>query len=186
MPADTCSAEAAAIGAAMFDTIKSTIPYDRDYPARAYDQLIMQAVLNGTLYDRLEYEFHTEKSDAGEYIPIRKRKPSVRYGICRTVVDDSVSLLFSEGHFPTAQCEDKPTAEALQALVRETRLDDVMIDAAIKGSVGSVAVLFRVLKSRVFFDVRASDGALQSQGRDAKGNGIFHCRRRPYRLALVS
>ena len=141
----------------MFDTIKQTIPYDRDYPARAYDQLIMQAVLNGTLYDRLDYEFHTEKSDAGEYIPIRKRKPSVRYGICRTVVDDSVSLLFSEGHFPTAQCEDKPTAEALQALVRETRLDDVMINAAIKGSVGSVAVLFRVLKSRVFFDVMTTE-----------------------------
>ncbi len=45
--------------------------------------------------------FMRREAQAGEYIPLRLRRPSVRYPLCRTVVEDSVSLLFSEGHFPT-------------------------------------------------------------------------------------
>lgn len=139
----------------MFKTIKDKIQRDKDFPQRQFDIDVLTRVLRGKLYDHLEYPFHQEKKDhIGEYIPLRDRRPSVRYGLCRIVVDDSVSLLFSEGHFPTIECKDEKTREALAELVKETKLNQVMIDAATTGSVGSVAVFMRVLSNRVFFEVQ--------------------------------
>ena len=139
----------------MFKTIKAKIQRDQDFPLRQFDIDVLTRVLRGKLYEHLDYPFHQEKKDGiGEYIPLRDRRPSVRYGLCRIVVDDSVSLLFSEGHFPAIECKDEKTRDALADLVKETKLNQVMIDAAITGSVGSVAVFMRVLSYRVFFEVQ--------------------------------
>lgn len=140
----------------MFETICATIPYDRALPPRVATLQTYRRVLDGTLYDNLPYQFHEERNGAGEYVPLRLRRPSVRYGLCRVVVEDSVSLLFSAGHFPAVDCEDAELAGALQSVMAESRLNEVMIDAALKGSVGSVAILFRVLQGRVFFSVLES------------------------------
>ncbi len=137
----------------MFETIVDLIPRDSDYPPRARALDILKRVLNGTLYDVLPYQFHEERGAGGEYIPLRSRRPSVRYALSRVVVEDSVSLLFSEGHFPTLDCADHAVRSLLSDLVRETRLNQVMTDAAVKGSIGSVAIFMRVLASRIFFDV---------------------------------
>jgi hypothetical protein len=64
-----------------------------------------------------------------------------------------VSLLFSEGHFPGIDSEDEATRQALADLIKETMLNEIMIDAATRGSVGSVCILLRVLKCRIFFKV---------------------------------
>lgn len=137
----------------MFHTIQKTIPHGRDYPERCYRLALRTAVLRGKHYDNLRHAFHEEKTGANEYIPLRLRRPSVRYGLCRLVVDDAVALLFSEGHFPAADAGRDAAAinRALARIVKEARLNEVMVDAATKGSVGSVAVLFRVLGGRVFF-----------------------------------
>lgn len=137
----------------MFETICEFIPNDSDYPPRTRSLDILRRVLNGILYDVLPYQFHQERSGSGEYIPLRNRRPSIRYSLCRVVVEDSVSLLFSEGHFPTIDCEDRSVADFFANVVKEARLNQVMIDAAIRGSIGSVAILLRVLRSRVFLDV---------------------------------
>jgi hypothetical protein len=137
----------------MFDTICDLIARDRDYPPRTWILDTLSRVLNGQLYDVLPYDFHDERSPGGEYIPLRKRRPSVRYPLCRIVVEDSVSLLFSEGHFPTIDCPDGDTLRSLAAIVRDSRLNLVMTEAAIRGSIGSVAILMRVLNGRVFFQV---------------------------------
>ena len=92
-------------------------------------------------------------NDGGEYVPLRERRPSVRNNLCRTVVDDSVSLLFSEGNFPTVECTDEAHKAQALRLVKELRLNEVMIDAATRGAVGSVAILLRVLDSRLFLNV---------------------------------
>ena len=110
-------------------------------------------MLNGTLYDVLPYQFHQERTGSGEYIPLRNRRPSVRYALCRGVVEDSVSLLFSEGHFPTIDCPDRAVNAFLANVAKETRLNQVMIDAAIRGSIGSVSILLRLLRGRVFIDI---------------------------------
>ena len=140
----------------MFETICGTIPVDTSLPARVARLEALRRVLDGTLYDYFPYQFHEERNGAGEYIPLRLRRPSVRYGLCRVVVEDAVALLFSAGHFPALDADDNGLVHVLQDVAAETRLNEVMIDAALRGSVGSVTILFRVLQGRVFFSVLES------------------------------
>src|SRR5437763_15583885 len=128
----------------MFDTICNLIPVDPDYPSRTRALDILTRVLGGTIYDVLPYDFHDECNSAGEYIPLRHRRPSVRYPLPRIVVDDSLSLVFSEGHFPTLDTADRRVRAALSDISRESGLNEVMLEAALRGSVGSVAILMRV------------------------------------------
>lgn len=141
----------------MFKTLKNTLDQDKDFPERTFRLQVLQRVLAGTLYEELPHAFQDEQNDAGEYIPLRKRRPSVRSNLCRTVVDDSVSLLFSEGHFPSAELKSEEQKLALHKLIKECKLNEVMIDAATRGSVGSVAILFKVLSNRTFFEVMNTD-----------------------------
>ena len=137
----------------MYDTLCELVPYDTDYPSRVRKLDILNRVLDGTIYDILPYHFHEERGASGEYIPLRQRRPSVRYPLCRTVVEDSISLLFSEGHFPAVNSPDLDAKNALSTIFKEIRLNQIMIEAAIRGSVGSVALLLRVLQGRIFVDV---------------------------------
>jgi hypothetical protein len=137
----------------MFATIRAATPADGDYPARCTRLDILARILDGTFYDVLPYEFHEERTSTGEYIPLRMRRPSVRYPLARIVVDDSLSLVFSDGHFPAFACADSDTRRALGGIALESGLNGVMAEAALRGSVGSVAILMRVLKGRVFFRV---------------------------------
>lgn len=137
----------------MFSTLCNLVPSDPDYPPRAHTLDILRRVLDGTIYDVLPYDFHEERTAGGEYVPLRQRRPSVRYALPRVVVEDSVALLFSEGHFPTIDCQDRTVRDTLADVVKECRLNEVMTEAAISGSVGSVAVLMRVLRGRLFFEV---------------------------------
>lgn len=136
----------------MFDTICSHIPWDRDFPERTRRLEIFRRVFDGTLYDYLPYEFQEERNASGEYIPLRKRRPSVRYALARIVVEDSVALLFSEGHFPSIESNDPLVRTAANTLADSSCLNAIMIDAALRGSIGSVAILMRVLNGRIFLD----------------------------------
>jgi hypothetical protein len=137
----------------MFDTLCELVPRDDDYPARVQKLSILNRVMDGTLYDVLPYHFHQERGEAGEYIPLRQRRPSVRYPLCRIVVEDSVSLLFSEGHFPMIDSSDRVVRAVFANIAKETRLNLVMTQAAMLGATGSVALLLRVLRGRIFIDV---------------------------------
>ena len=139
-----------------WQALQAKMPRDRDLPERAFRLASLDAVLNGRQYDGIRHAFADEMSGAGEYVPLSHRRPSVRSGICRTVVDDSVALLFSEGHFPAVHTVHKPTAAALAAFVKDRRLNETMARAATVGSVGSVALLFRVLKGKPFVDVMST------------------------------
>ena len=136
----------------MFKALSEKYPRDKDLPARAWQIARLRQILDGTIYDCLRYPFSKEY-DSKTYVPVHERRPSVRYNLCRTVVEDSVSLLFGEGRFPALHCTEEASRKALTALVTETCLDGVMSDAALRGSVGSVVVRMRVLENRVFFDV---------------------------------
>lgn len=134
----------------MFKSIANKIPRDTDLPDRAWRLDVLERVINGCLYDNLAHPFHAEKNSAGEYIPLRERRPCVRYALCRIVVDDSVSMLFSEGHFPAIDCADNNTRDALSDIIKDCGLNLAMIESATIGSVGSVAIFLRVLNGRVF------------------------------------
>ncbi len=137
----------------MFETICGLIPRDPDHDERARRLDLLKRVLEGRLYDALPYEFHEERSAAGEYIPLRLRRPAVRYPLARIVVDDSVSLVFGDGHFPTLDSPDAAVRAALADIAREAGLNRVMLEAGLRGSVGSVAIQLRVLRGRVFLEV---------------------------------
>ncbi len=140
----------------MFQAICGLIPVDPDLSVRARRLDILRRVLNGTLYDVLPHDFYDERSPSGEYIPLRRRRPCIRYALARIVTEDSVALLFSEGHFPTFDSPDRLVRDGLAAIAKATRLNEVMIDAALRGSIGSVALLLRVLDGRPFFSVMDS------------------------------
>ncbi len=137
----------------MYCTICDLIPDDRDYSERTRQLSIYRRLLDGSFYDVLPYEFHEERNSAGEYIPLRQRRPSVRYGLARLVVEDSVALLFSEAHFPAFDSPDSEVRSALEAVARDTKLNAVMVEAGLRGAIGSVALLLRVLRGRIFIDV---------------------------------
>ena len=140
----------------MFDVLMGLVPRDGDYEERVWRLGVLGRVLEGRLYDVLPYAFGDERGAGGEYIPLRMRRPSVRYPLARVVVEDSVSLVFSEGHFPTFECEDGVARGVMRDVVAESGLNGVMLDAVMRGSVGSVAILMRVLGGRVFFSVMPS------------------------------
>ncbi len=137
----------------MFATISNAIPRDGDYPERTRRLDILSRILAGSFYDNLPFEFHQERDADGTYIPLRNRRPSVRYALPRLVVEDSVALLFSDGHFPVIDSDDAAVRAAMAEIVKDTRLNTVMTEAALRGSVGSVVLLLRILKQRVFVDV---------------------------------
>jgi hypothetical protein len=132
----------------LFRSIVEKLPTDKDLPARVFTVDVNRRVLEGALYEHMKYGFHQEQTDSGEYIPLRDRRPSVRYNLCRLVVDDSVSLLFSEGHFPIPQSDDKAVKDALIALIKDAKLNAVMLEAATQGSVGSVAVQLAIYEQK--------------------------------------
>jgi hypothetical protein len=79
--------------------IKSLTPADKDLPEWTIRLLNLQRVLYNKQYDHFGYCFDDEtEGSGGEYVPLKERRPSVRTGLCRVVVDDATSLLFSEGH----------------------------------------------------------------------------------------
>jgi Phage portal protein, SPP1 Gp6-like len=129
---------------------------DSDYPARVERLIFLARVRDGQQYDHIPIPFSCERTPSGTYIKLYDRRPSVRTGLCRTVVDDSVSLLFSEARFPAIHSKNEKLRRAAQALVTESALCERMNEAAVKGSVGSVAILMRVLSGRVFFEVMDS------------------------------
>ena len=137
----------------MLDSIVQTLKKPPGLPDRAARLDVRNRVLDGTIYDSLPHQFSDETSASGEYIPIKQRKPSVRYNICRMVVEDSVSMLFGEGRFPSITCEDEATKDLIADLIDESNLAEIMVDAATRGSVGSIAILMRILKGRVFWQV---------------------------------
>ena len=129
----------------MFQKFRKAHPKDRDLPPRAHEIALLTSVLDGTLYDILPHTFDEEYNEAGEYVPIQKRAPSVRYSLCRTVVDDSISLLFGNGRFPEIEADSDDARAVIADLVKQTQLAHSMSEAAFFGSVGSAAVLMLVL-----------------------------------------
>ncbi|GBQ88320.1 phage portal protein [Asaia krungthepensis] len=163
-------------------------PSSSGLTSRTLRLLALQKVLDGTQYDVLPYPFAMERSPAGEYIPLSQRRPSVRTNLCRTVVDEAVSLLFGTTHWPLALSLDAKTALALNRFAAEASLQPCMMQAALWGAVGSVALWVEVISDRASVSVLGTayltpewdrDGTLLSvteryvvTGRELLANGI--------------
>lgn len=175
----------------MLDKLKSLVKKDKDLPERAYTTDWREQFRTGAIYQNLKHAFHDEKDTQGEYIRLSERRPSVQFGLPTIIVNETTSLLFSEGHFPAIEIEadedgdgeddgrpepvkaepgkpvqPKPATPAerdrkrrnrlLASLVKDTKLKSIMLDASVRGSVGSIAIKLEVLRSRVFWKVMST------------------------------
>lgn len=138
----------------MLEALKALVTKDDDLPPRAWMHDWRTRFLDGSIYNVLKYEFREEKNDAnGEYIPLHQRRPSVRFLLPAIIVNDSVSMVFSEGHFPNVEAGDDDIEKALTDFNKQARLKTLMAEAAHWGSVGSVALWLRIIKEKPYVSV---------------------------------
>lgn len=112
----------------------------KDISARSCGLMFQECVLEGRQYDHLSYNFYQGTTDTGEYIPLRKRVPTVQVGMCSVIVNDSTSLLFADSHFPAVKSVDKDLQQQVADIIQEIDLESIMLAAARMGAVGSVAI----------------------------------------------
>jgi hypothetical protein len=134
---------------------------DNDWTAREAKFEILHKFLTSTIYDNLSpFDIETNGGNAvngtgGAYIKLRSRRPSVIYNLQQVIVDDSTSMLFGEGHFPKIRCkeEHENVNDFLEEIVESCNLQLIMLEAAETGSLGSVAIVVKVLEGRFHLEV---------------------------------
>jgi hypothetical protein len=117
---------------------------------------VLQRFLDGTIYNHLRYAFHEEADGAGTYIPLRERRPSVQFNVCRVVVNRSTRMVFGGNKWPKLVSTDKTINTYLEHIVDTTLLKVSMLEAAFVGSIGSVLVLFSFVNGKLFYEIRNS------------------------------
>jgi hypothetical protein len=138
----------------MFNYIKSQIDWDKDLSERAKLIDLFLRVYNGKIYDHLPYYFFQERDYSGNYIALNRRQPSVKTNFCKLVVDDSVSLLFGTDHFPSVVSKNENLRQDLEEVITKYKLQELMIEAATIGSVGSVCIFLRVFDGILNFEAK--------------------------------
>jgi len=144
-----------------FQIIAARHPHDKDFP-RAHGVNVRLSLLNGTFYSHQPYPFHQEYA-GNEYIPLHDRAPNTHTGTnqLRTVIDDHVSMLFGDGHFPEVDTANAVVRKATKDFIKDVGLVERMREAARLGSVGSVGIHLKVLQrpggpARMFVDVHTT------------------------------
>lgn len=150
----------------MYKTISKSIKlplWAQDSPRwkRLY---LLDLWLDGEFYDHLAFSFY-EETQGENYIPIIERRPSVQFNLPRHIATSIARKLFGGRHIPrfVHSEEDNTVISQLNEIATETGLWKTMLQAAIWGTVGSVAITFRVNKQsegkgKLVFDTwRAKD-----------------------------
>lgn len=138
---------------------KDSDTYPKTISDRYVELDVRQRLLDGSIYDVLQYSFEQEETTNRKHIPILKRRPSTPYNLAKIIVDQSSSLTFGEQHAPsvrlvsdddsesqdTQNTEDLKKHKLFEKIVEESELESVMLEAMRKGSVGSVAIVLHRL-----------------------------------------
>ena len=107
---------------------------------------LFDRLLAGTFYDHLQFAYY-EETESRKYIPITSRRPSARFNLPRFVGRQLARKLFMGRHAPKLRHKDDEVAAAIRKLVRNGKMMSVLASAVLMGSVGAVAVTFRVDKA---------------------------------------
>jgi hypothetical protein len=140
---------------------------DPEMSERAFVLAMYRKVLDGSYYDILSESFSTGNQGSGnaavnilepnkyhftQSVGMSQRRPSVRSALCTLVVDEAVSFVFDENHFPRISAEDKELEQALKDIIEESQLNLAMIQVTRDGSVGSAALLVKLIQGRFYFE----------------------------------
>ena len=140
--------------------LKKSMNFPSQYSNRTKNLLALEKILDGSLYDHIRYPFFKTCAGDGSYIPINKRRPSVRTHLCNVVVDDTVSLLFSASHWPSIHIQKETENEdcEIEAKIRkicfDLNLPSLMEQAAVMGAVGSVAILVQAIENELVIELK--------------------------------
>jgi hypothetical protein len=92
---------------------------DRDLPPRAARIQGLARVLAGTQYDHIANDFATEKTDGGQYVPLRNRRPSSRSkltrGACQRARDQPPRGMWQQGSEEARTAQPQPDQQALNS-----------------------------------------------------------------------
>lgn len=149
-----------------FIELKSKHRKDHDYSNRTFELEVLRRVLDGSMYDVLRHSFY-KNYNSKEPIKLSDRRPSVRSRLSKIVVDNSVSLLFGEGRFPHIVLHDdkekgknekmEDSQRIINQMIESCDLQMTMIESATSGSVGSSAVLFKLIEGVPFFEALCTE-----------------------------
>ena len=105
---------------------------------------LFDRLLDGTFYDHIPNAFYDETDQSGRMIEIKRRRPSVQYRFCGQVASYAARKLFAGNHAPRIMHKDEASRKSILRTLRKARWLPTLLKAAKLGSVGSVAVTFRV------------------------------------------
>jgi len=113
------------------------------------DHLEKVAISSGRAMDPGFYDANNQVA------PLKFRRPSAPYHLCKVIVDRFTSLLFSEKRHPELTVEgDELSEDFVQAIAEAGRLWPTMMMArTFGGACGSVAVGFQFIDGRPYFEV---------------------------------
>jgi hypothetical protein len=138
--------------------------YPKGTPPRVKDLDAYDKMLAGDFYDILPHPFEKEKNGDQE-IPLYERRPNVQYNMCEMLTHQQASLLFGDKHRPSIRVYDPKQPDAppddlkqsqivIDALHDQLDLDEVLLEAVIKGQSGSVALIVSMVADELpFIDV---------------------------------
>lgn len=97
-------------------------------------------------YDILPHAFHTETDTQGNYIPLRQRRPSIRYKLPRIVVKKTASMTFSGRNWPQVSSDDQDFSDWMDDFFDHFNLSTFSTKVFTWGSIGTVVPMFRLDK----------------------------------------
>jgi hypothetical protein len=129
---------------------------DKDWSEREAKLHILQKFLDSTIYDHLS-SWHMEyngTTTTSQYIPLSQRRPCITYRLPEIIVNESISMLFGQEHFPRVRSEtSEESVVFINYLNDNFNIIQAMLNAAYVGSLGSVCVLVKVLNNKFYLDV---------------------------------
>jgi len=147
----------------MLKKLAETMPFEAwvKQSSRFYRLGVLNSILDGSLYDHLSAAFYDETTGpaaTAHMIPIIERRPSAPYNFIQMFSKESARKLFAGRHFPIIRTDDITIDMIIDKIVSRGGISSKMIQATYLGSVGSVAITFRVSpEGAVALDVWRSD-----------------------------
>lgn len=110
--------------------------------------MLLDRWLEGTFYDELPLSYEQDETN-GKYNPMSDRQPAVQHNFPAEIAGLCARKVFGGRHIPRLKHQDKKFLLKVQALVEELKAPLKMLEAIKRGSVGSVAILFKFLETPV-------------------------------------